>query len=119
MNGVMRASVSPGSSQRVARITCKPMTSVSAGGAAAAASGTRTRSTSNTRTSERVRMRSPLLEWLPVEPDLLHPCVVVQRVVRRQVPHVSRLGEVLVAPAQHGAGHVGLQLALDVPDELQ
>jgi hypothetical protein len=36
MNGVMRASVSPGSSQRETSVTCTPMARVPSGGAAGA-----------------------------------------------------------------------------------
>src|SRR5881398_1951096 len=119
MNGVMSASVSPGSSQRVASVTCRPITSVSAGGAAATDRGTKSSSASRATASGRSRIRSLLLGSLLVEPDLLHAAVVVQRVVRDQVAHVRSLREVLVAPAQHRTRHVGLQLALDVPHELQ
>src|SRR5215813_13947901 len=56
---------------------------------------------------------------LLVQPDLLHPPVVVERVVRDEVLHVWPLRKVLLAPAEHGPGHVGLQLALDLPDQLE
>src|SRR5215469_10831655 len=59
--------------------------------------------------------RAPLL----VEPHVLHAAVVVERVVGDQALHVGPLREVLLPPRQHGAGHLRLEAALDLPHELE
>src|SRR5262249_39560421 len=56
---------------------------------------------------------------LLVQPDLLHSPVVVERVVRDQVLHVRPLRETRLAPAHHRPRDVGLELSLDLPDELE
>ena len=39
--------------------------------------------------------------------------------MRDEVLHVGPRGEVLLPPAEHRPRHVGLELSLDLPDELQ
>src|SRR6185436_17852234 len=120
MNGVMSASVSPGSSQREASVTCSPITIVPSGGAARAGA-TVARMSNSARPRDRSRIASSSWSLLAsaVEPYFLHARVVVERVVRGQVLHVRPADEVLVAPTQHGSRHVRFEPALDLPHELE
>src|SRR6267143_1448610 len=68
MNGVIRPSVSPGSSQRLTSVTCTPTTRVPSGGAAAA--GATAARTARTRTSS--AMRRPRLSGAGKRIDVLH-----------------------------------------------
>src|SRR5689334_24317421 len=58
MNGVMSASVSPGSSQRLTSVTCTPIVSVPSGEAAAAgvAASRTSRTTTRLRTGQRINI---------------------------------------------------------------
>src|SRR5262252_2218537 len=58
---------------------------------------------------------APLL----VQPHVLHAAVVVERVVGDQALYVGPLREVFLSPGQHGAGHLRLEAALDLPHELE
>src|SRR6266496_817662 len=61
-----------------------------------------------------VRVAASPRAVLLVQPDLLHPAVVVDVVVRDQVLHVRPLGVVVEAPAHHRPGRVDLELLLDL-----
>src|SRR5499433_4295561 len=65
------------------------------------------------RKAESGAIRLPLL----VQPYVLHAAVVVERVVGDQALHVGPLREVFLSPGQHGAGHLRLEAALDLPHE--
>src|SRR5262249_7133254 len=67
------------------------------------------------RKAESGAIRLPLL----VQPHVLHAAVVVERVVGDEALHVGPLREVLLPPGQHGARHLGLEAALDLPHELE
>src|SRR5215469_17842831 len=66
-----------------------------------------------------VNAASGLDASLLVQPHVLHAAVVVERVVGDQALHVGPLREVFLPPGQHGAGHLRLEAALDLPHELE
>src|SRR5262249_36333313 len=54
---------------------------------------------------------------LLVEPDLLHPAVGVEVVVRHEVPHVRPLRVIVEAPTHHGPRRLLLELPENLLDE--